>query len=151
MPVILLALWQVLWYDPQKLRICWAPNLCYVIIKGDCDNCWVFEINWEISTFDRLGGKNDLLGLLCGIRVKTHFPLKCPVFDGLQVQIQPALAEMTWNRDLSSTNCLAPDIRLLPKSFMYTKKRKDPSADPWGTPALIILQSQDMPLNAVLW
>ena len=93
-----------------------------------------------------LSAKNDLLSLLCRVRVEAHFPLESPFVISFRslLRLLAVLSDTLTveNKDVSSANNLGMHWRLSDKSLMYTRNKSWPNIDPGGTPALILAQDE---------
>ena len=80
--------------------------------------------------------------LLADIRIKFYFPLMSPLTSDAQVMVK-----------VNSRGCRIPSyweehsVMSFSRSLMYTRNNKRPSADPFGTPNLIVRYSEKEPIH----
>ena len=91
----------------------------------------VWELTWETLllkgeaecvSFFQFSAEYDLLSLLATIWIESHFPLKEPIIDFLQVTVNSIADFFIWytteNREVSSAKSLALDDKPSGKSLI---------------------------------
>ena len=86
-----------------------------------------------------LSAENDLLSLLCWVRVDVHFQPFLSFSLLFSLLAAPSDILTVENRDVSSANNLG--LRIIVKSLLHIRNKIGPNIEPWATPALIFIQS----------
>ena len=94
--------------------------------------------------------KYNFLSLFTWIRVKTDFSLYCPVINFAKIIVQIICGYVQHHelqkREVSSANSLAFVIKSSERSLIQIKNN-DPSIDPSGTPALVLVDEENYPFK----